>query len=124
MKLKGTRFAPSTLGVDFPLCFLTTTGRKSGVQRTVPLFFVRTPGGSPAIVATNFGQKGHPAWALNLDADPNASLEIEGQSSPVVARRGSDKEKAQLWALFDGFWPGYEGYREIAPRDIKVFILE
>lgn len=123
-KLKGTRFAPSALGVDFPLCFLTTTGRKSGTQRTVPLFFVATPEGSPAVVATNFGQKNHPAWALNLDADPGATLEIDGYSRTVVARQASDAEIAGLWRQFDGFWPGYEEYRELAPRDIKVFVLE
>jgi deazaflavin-dependent oxidoreductase (nitroreductase family) len=123
-RLKGTRFAPSTLGVDFPLCFLTTTGRRSGTQRTVPLFFVTISEGQPAVVATNFGQKSHPAWALNLDADPNATLEIDGQSSTVVARAASDAEIDTLWPLFDGFWPGYEEYRKLAPRDIKVFVLE
>ncbi|MCL1600241.1 MAG: nitroreductase family deazaflavin-dependent oxidoreductase [Actinomycetia bacterium] len=123
-RLKGTRFAPSTLGVDFPLCFLTTTGRKSGAKRTVPLFFVTAPNGSPAVVATNFGQENHPAWALNLDAHPNATLEIDGLSRSVVARRASNDEASALWPLFDGFWPGYEEYRKLAPRDIRVFVLE
>jgi deazaflavin-dependent oxidoreductase (nitroreductase family) len=124
LKLKGTRFAPSTFAVDFPLCFLTTTGRKSGEPRTVPLFFVRTTEGFPAIVGSNFGQKSHPGWALNLEADPDASLEMDGESLSVVARLASTDEVAELWPLFDGLWPGYEEYRKIAPRDIKMFILE
>lgn len=124
MRLKGTRFAPSTFNVDYPLCFLTTTGRRSEERRTVPLFFARTDQGSPAIVATNFGQQNHPAWALNLEADPEASLEIDGQSRPVMARMATEEELSALWPLFDGFWPGYKEYREIAPRAIKVFILE
>lgn len=124
MRFKGTRFAPSTFGVDLPLCFLTTTGRRTGKRRTVPLFFASTPVGSPAIVATNFGQESHPGWALNLEADPLASLEIEGHSRLVAARQASTAESAALWPLFDGFWPGYSEYREIAPRDIKVFVLE
>lgn len=124
MRLKGTRLAPSTFGVDYPLCFLTTTGRKSGEQRTVPLFFACTTQGSPAIVATNFGQENHPAWALNLGADPTASLEIDGQSRRVMARLATEEELSALWPVFDGFWPGYKEYREIAPRSIKVFVLE
>jgi deazaflavin-dependent oxidoreductase (nitroreductase family) len=124
MRLKGTRFAPSTFGVEFPLCFLTTTGRRSGEERTVPLLFACTPIGSPAIVASNFGQQNHPGWALNLQADPIASLEIDGQSRPVVARLATEEELSTVWALFDGFWRGYKEYREIAPRAIKVFILE
>ncbi len=93
-------------------------------QRTVPLYFVTTPEGSPAIVATDFGQQSHPGWALNLEADPRSSLEIDGRSRTVVARLASADEIADLWSLFDGIWPGYEKYREIAPRNIKVFVLE
>lgn len=124
LTFKGTRFAPSTFGVDLPLCFLTTTGRRSGKQRTVPLLYATTIAGVNAVVATNFGQKSHPAWALNLEADPNASLEIEEESRDVVARIAFNEEAAELWPLFDGFWPGYSEYREIAPRDMKVFILD
>jgi deazaflavin-dependent oxidoreductase (nitroreductase family) len=124
MKLKGTRFAPSTFAVDLPLCFLTTTGRKSGEPRTVPLFFVRTAQGFPVVVGSNFGQQSHPGWALNLQAVPAASLEIDGESFPILARLASEDEVTELWPLFDGIWPGYEEYREIAPRDIKVFVLE
>ena len=124
LKLKGTRFTPSTFGVDLPSCFLTTTGRKSGEQRTVPLLSATLATGSPAVVATNFGQTSHPGWALNLEADPSASLEIEEESRDVVARIASNQEATESWPLFDGFWPGYSRYREIAPRDIKVFILD
>jgi deazaflavin-dependent oxidoreductase (nitroreductase family) len=124
LKLKGTRFAPSTFGVDLPLCFLSTTGRKSGEHRTIPLLYATLATGSHAVVATNFGQKSHPGWALNLEADPNASLEIDEESRDVAARIASSQEAAESWPLFDGLWPGYSKYREIAPRDIKVFILD
>jgi deazaflavin-dependent oxidoreductase (nitroreductase family) len=80
--------------------------------------------GSRAVVATNFGQKSHPGWALNLETDPRASLEIDEKSSDVVAHIAASQEAAESWPLFDGFWPGYSKYREIAPRDIKVFILD
>lgn len=123
MKLKGSRFAPSRFGLDVPLSFLTTTGRNSGEQRTVPLLFVLAPSGGRAVAATNFGRKNHPGWAYNLEADPSATLEIEGEVTSVHARRVNDEEAREIWPMFDGIWPGYQSYREMAPRDIKVFVL-
>ncbi len=124
MKLKGTPFAPSTFGVDMPLCFLTTTGRKSGEERTVPLLYVTTPEDLPVVAATNFGQSLHPGWALNLEADSRALLEVDGRTRQVVAHRATPAQVIELWPLFDDIWPAYEEYRKIAPRDIKVFILK
>lgn len=121
--LKGSRFAPSRFGLDLPLCFLTTTGRKTGEPRTVPLLFVTPLTGGHAVAATNFGRTSHPAWALNLEAEPQATLEADGETTRVVARRVDAQEILEIWPLFDGIWPGYEEYRKIAPRDIKVFVL-
>lgn len=121
--LKGSRFAPSRFGLNLPLCFLTTTGRKSAEPRTVPLLFVTPPAGGYGVAATNFGRTSHPGWAHNLEADPAATLEVDGETTAVVARRADADEVLEIWPLFDGIWPGYEEYREIAPRDIKVFIL-
>ena len=123
LKLKGSRFAPSRFGLDVPLCYLTTTGRSSGEQRTVPLLFVVAPSGGRAVAATNFGRESHPGWAFNLEAEPSATLEVEDEVMSVHARMASDEEAAELWPLFDGIWPGYESYRENAPRAIKMFIL-
>jgi deazaflavin-dependent oxidoreductase (nitroreductase family) len=122
IRLKNTRFAPSKMGVDFPLCYLTTTGRTSGEQRTVPLFFVRIDG-VPAVVATNWGTANHPGWSYNLEAHPSASLEIDGQSSEVVARPVSPTEAISAWDQFIAVWPAYAEYRERASREIKVYAL-
>ena len=124
MRFKGTRFAPSQLAPGTPLCFLTTTGRSSGESQTVPLLYVPVSDGDVAVVGTNFGTRNHPGWALNLEADPTADLEIEGERRSVTSRRASDDEAVRIWQRFDAVWPGYEKYREIAPRDIKVFVLE
>jgi len=121
--LKGSRFAPSRFGLDLPLCFLTTTGRKTGEPRTVPLLFVTPPAGGHAIAATNFGRTSHPAWALNLETEPQAVLEVGGEINRVVAREVDAHEVLEFWPLFDGIWPGYEEYRKIAPRDIRMFVL-
>ncbi|MGI9529163.1 MAG: nitroreductase/quinone reductase family protein [Acidimicrobiia bacterium] len=125
MKLKGTRFAPSAFGgVNTPLCYLTTMGRKSGEPRTVPLVYVPAGGGAVAVVASNYGQDHHPAWSYNLDANPSASLEIDDRASPVLARRTTDAETSSLWPQFSAVWPGYDTYRKITDRDIKMYLLE
>ena len=125
MRFKGTRFAPSTFGgTDVPLCFLTTTGRTSGQPRTVPLLYVPVDDGAVAVVATNFGRDHHPGWSANLTATPEATLEVDGVHRPVVARRAAEDEALSIWKRFDRIWPGYEKYREIAPRERRVFVLE
>lgn len=75
------------------------------------------------MAATNFGRPSHPSWALNLEAEPEATLEVGGEITKVVARKVDAQEVLEIWPLFDGIWPGYEEYRKIAPRDIKVFVL-
>lgn len=125
LRFKGTRFAPSTFGgPGVPLCYLTTTGRRSGEPRTVPLLYASLPDDLIAVVATNFGRRDHPAWSSNLDGDPKAVLEIDGVQRDVVARRATDDESSSIWARFEHIWPAYEQYREIAPRDIRAFVLE
>ena len=122
MRLKGTRLAPSNL-IEFPLCYLTTTGRKSGEARVVPLLYVPVDGGH-AVVATNYGQEHHPAWSYNLEADPHAVLEIDEVATDVVARRATDDEHARIWPEFEDAWPGYEEYEAMTPREIRMYILE
>ena len=92
MRFKGTRFAISKLGApDVPLCYLTATGRRSGEPRTVPLTYMPV-GSSYAVVASNYGRDNHPAWSHNLDATPEATLEIDGTAIEVVARRATTEE--------------------------------
>jgi deazaflavin-dependent oxidoreductase (nitroreductase family) len=85
--------------------------------------YVTPPRGGHAIAATNFGRRSHPGWAYNLEADPEAILDVDGDITSVVARKVGTDEVLEIWPLFDGIWPGYEEYRNIAPRDVKVFVL-
>ncbi len=98
LKLRNSRFAPSRFGVDVPLCFLTTTGRKSGEPRTVPLLYVSvdTSQDAVAVVASNFGTEHHPGWAYNLEAEPRASLDIENDQRDVLAQAATPDEAQQI----------------------------
>lgn len=122
------RFRPrhrslTSLGTGFPLCYLTVTGRKSSLPRSVPLLYV-ADGERVVVIASNWGKQEHPAWALNLEAAGRATVTIAGVERRMVSRRATDDETARYWASALVVWPGYDGYRKRASREIRVFVLE
>ena len=68
-----------------PTLLLTTTGRKSGEPRTSALIFARD-GDDYLVVASMGGAPKHPAWYLNLTADPTAEVQVKATDFPVTAR--------------------------------------
>ena len=124
-RMQGKRWALTTLGTSYPLCYLTTTGRKSGEQRTSPLIWVDAGEGNVAVVGSNWGTEHHPGWTYNLFADPSAVLSIDGEERPVAARLVTDDAEAErLWAAFADVYPGYRKYRGRTSRDIRLSVLE
>jgi deazaflavin-dependent oxidoreductase (nitroreductase family) len=113
----------TSLGTDFPLCYLTTTGRRTGAARTVPLLYV-ADGDRVALIASNWGRERHPSWALNLEANREARVAIAGVERAYSARRATAEERTRYWAEAVRFWPGYDDYRARAGREIRVFVLE
>lgn len=113
----------TSLGSGFPLCFLTTVGRRTGELRTVPLLHV-ADGQTVVLIASNWGRRTHPGWALNLEATPEARVTIDGVERRYRARRASAEERSRYWAQALRFWPGYDDYRVRAGREIRVFVLE
>jgi deazaflavin-dependent oxidoreductase (nitroreductase family) len=106
-----------------PQLLLTTTGRKSGQPRTVTLLY-GTISDEIVLIGSNFGQAHHPAWALNLEANPDAVVQIGSQRSAVRARLVTDDhEREAVWAHMTQMYPGYAMYRSKAGRDIKVFAV-
>jgi deazaflavin-dependent oxidoreductase (nitroreductase family) len=106
---------------DAPILLLTTTGRKSGRSRTVPVMYV--PGEEPVLVASNGGTPSHPAWYLNLLSDPRASIEIEGERTEVVARIVVGAERERLWREAVAIYPSYADYQRRTERELPVVVL-
>lgn len=122
-RFAGRRRSITSLGTGFPLCYLTTVGRRTGEPRTVPLLYV-ADGERVVLFASNWGRPRHPAWALNLEAAPLAEVTIEGVPRELRARRATAEEEPGYWSQAQGMYPGYEGYRRRAGREIRVFVLE
>ncbi len=122
-RLTGGRVVASDLLFD--TLMLTTTGRRSGQPRTTPLARLDLDG-TPVVIASNFGRESHPAWSLNLLADPHATVEEDGQAREVVARQLSPDEQDRVWPQAIALWPGYQTYRDTTAgiRDIRMFALE
>jgi len=105
-----------------PTLLLTTTGRKTGEARTSALIFARD-GDDYVIVASVGGMPKHPAWYLNLQADPSATIQVKGDIIEVVARTASDDDKARLWEIVNRVWPNYDVYQSRTDRVIPVVVL-
>jgi deazaflavin-dependent oxidoreductase (nitroreductase family) len=102
---------------------LTTTGRRSGERRTVPLTYM-TDGDRYVLVASNGGADRHPAWWLNLEQTPRATIQVGSRTLAVVARRADAAERARLWPALKTMNPFYGQYERLTAREIPVVILE
>jgi F420H(2)-dependent quinone reductase len=109
--------------VGSPVLLLVTTGRKSGLKRTTVLLYLED-GGRYAIVASNGGTAKHPVWWLNLQANPEAAVEIGDRKILVRATEARGEEKARLWQRLVRMYPSYEHYQKRTDREIPVVVLD
>ena len=108
------------LGVDMIL--LGVTGRRSGVRRSVPLAAV-PDGDDWVVVASNGGRDRLPGWALDLRADGRATVEHRLRRTSVVAHEAEGAAIERLWRVVADAYPGFVVYRDVAPRDVPLFVL-
>ena len=106
-----------------PMILLTTTGRKTGKVRTWPLLALRH-GDGWVVTASNGGHDHHPAWYLNLVANPDATVGEGGRATAVRARVADDAERAELYPRFVALVHGYADYEQATTRVIPVVFLE
>lgn len=102
---------------------LTTKGRRSGEQRSTPLIY-GSHGDDHVVVASKGGADEPPAWYLNLEADPEITVQVKGDRFPARARTATAKEKPELWRMMTGQWPAYDEYQTKTDREIPVVVLE
>lgn len=106
-----------------PVLLLTTTGRKSGLERTAPVVYLED-GENVVVINTNAGHEKVPAWSLNLKAKPQAEVEIGRKKRAVFARVAEGAERDDLWRKHNVQYSGFDEYDENIARRPEVFVLE
>ncbi len=101
---------------------LTTTGRRSGEPRSTPLIYGRS-GDDYVVVASKGGADDPPAWYLNLEANPQAEIQVKADRFPVRSRVATGDEKPELWTTMNAEWPAYDEYQQKTDREIPVVVL-
>ena len=101
---------------------LTTTGRTSGEQRTTPLIH-GVDGDRWVIIASKGGAPDHPDWYLNLQADPEVTIQVEAEEIPALATTAEGDERARLWALAVDYNRLWGNYQRRAEREIPIVVL-
>jgi deazaflavin-dependent oxidoreductase (nitroreductase family) len=121
-KRLGGRFVGS-VGFGRKVLLLTTTGRKSGLQRTLPLVYM--PYGHDALIyPSNGGKEAPPAWWLNLQTNPVATIQVGKTVRRVQARPLTPQEYAAIWSQAESYNPHWRDYAKAVTRDIPLVLLE
>ena len=107
-----------------PVLKLTTTGRKSGQKRLVMLTSPIQIGDTWVIVASKGGDDDHPAWFLNLQANPTVEVDIRGKKTTRTARIATSEERTTLWPEITAKYSNYGGYQNKTDREIPLVFLE
>ena len=120
-RVSGGRLLGRLVGLDVLL--LTTTGRKSGEPRMLPLLYVQVDAGY-VIVASKGGAPQHPAWYLNLLKTPDSEIQVGTEHHHVKARVVEGEERATLWKKMTELYAPYDDYQVATDREIPVVVLE
>ena len=107
---------------NVPIALLTTTGHKSGQQRTTPLLYIED-GNTVVLVGSYAGADKPPAWATNLTKTPAAQIQTGSKVTRVNSAIASAQRKAELWPRLVAAYPDYQVYQDRTKRDIPVFLL-
>ena len=106
-----------------PILLLTTTGRKSGEPRTIPIIF--TPyKNSFVIIASKGGSPEHPKWYLNILDNPQVTVQVKADVFKAVTRSAQPPEREAIWAEAVKSWPNFDVYQSRTTRQIPVVVIE
>ena len=107
---------------EVPVLLLTTTGRKTGKQRTLPLVYIMD-GSAYVITASAGGAAKHPGWFFNIRSNPQATVQVKDKHITVTAEIAGPEKKPELWARLVEVAPNFAGYQKRTRREIPMVIL-
>jgi F420H(2)-dependent quinone reductase len=106
---------------------LKSIGRRSGEPRAAILAYIED-GPNLVTLAMNGWGNGDPAWWLNLQAQPDATVELKGATSRAVrARAAAGGERERLWAIVDeytGYGDDLDAFAALRSSETAVVVLE
>jgi len=111
-----------TKPTQLPTLLLTTIGRKSGEKRTTPLVFLRN-GDDLVVVGSLAGYDSHPAWYLNITANPDCWLQLDHDKMTAVGRDVTDAEREELWPKLTEMFPPWGFFQDQTDRPFSIVIL-
>jgi deazaflavin-dependent oxidoreductase (nitroreductase family) len=106
-----------------PMLLLHSTGAKSGQERVNPMVY-QDVAGNFAVFASKGGAPTNPDWFHNLVANPDATIEVGGETIDVRARVAEGDERERIWSAQKQRMPGFAEYEKKTDRQIPVVILE
>lgn len=110
-----------------PHLLLTTTGRRTGREHTVPLVYAplsTSDGPRLVVVASAGGAETHPAWFLNLRHDPGVGVQLWGRTWTTAAEQADGEVEEAAWAAAGRTWEGFLRYRQQTARRIPFVLLD
>ena len=141
-RLSGGRIGGKMAGL--PVLLIETIGRKSGERRETALTYMPYPlglgdplglgepsslsdpsagGDRYVVIASVLGEPRHPAWYLNLQADPKIAITVGSSRIAVEARDAEGEERERIWDALIEISPDYSAYRDRTERRIPVVVL-
>ncbi len=105
-----------------PVLLLTTTGHRTGKQRTKPLLYLLEDD-VYVVVASYAGRPSNPAWYRNLQSHPAALIQVNNRRLRAKAETVSVEARADLWPKLTAMYPGYAHYQARTRREIPIMIL-
>ncbi len=119
-RLSGGRLGTTLLGM--PMLLLTTVGRRTGRLRTAPLLYLPVDGVF-VLVASNGGARVSPTWWFNLQANPEALVQIGPARGLARATTATPDERRRYWPLLLQLYPPYARYQARTDREIPLVLL-
>jgi deazaflavin-dependent oxidoreductase (nitroreductase family) len=104
VRLSGRRFGLTRpeAGSRFGMLRLTTIGRRSGQSRVAIIGYYEDGPNLVTLAMNGWGEQ-EPAWWLNLQAQPDTTIQLPGETRAVRARAAAGEERDRLWATFHDY---------------------
>lgn len=106
-----------------PTLLLTTRGRKTGRVLVMPLIY-GVDGDRYILIGSKGGAPEHPAWYLNMVADPVVDLQVSNDCFKARARTAKGAERQRLFDMMTKIYPPFPAYQERTERELPVVVLE